>query len=262
MSAPPAPPGLPPALERVRERGRDAALFLDYDGTMAPIVADPAGARPVAAVPELLERLAARLGLVAVVSGRPVGFLADTLRRPKGVHLAGVYGMEEVGADGSSSLAPGAEQWRGAVERVARAAVASAPPGAEVEDKGLALALHWRRAPDAETWARAVADDEGGRAGLVAQPGRMAIELRPPLDIDKGTVVRRLAVGYPVVACFGDDVGDLPAFRVLADLERHGVEVARVVVADAESPNELVGMADVVVQGPDEAVAMLEALAR
>lgn len=222
---------------------------------------DPSGAHPVPGVPALLARLAERLALVAVVSGRPVQYLQHALGRPPAVHLAGLYGMEEVGTDGMLRRASGAEAWRPVVAEVTGALAAAAPPGVEVEAKGLSVTLHWRRAPEAERWALETALRETERTGLVAQPGRMAVELRPPVRADKGTVVARLAAGHRVVVCFGDDLGDLPAFEVLADLAAAGVTVARVAVADAESPREVAAAADLVVDGPASAVRLLRAVA-
>ena len=188
-------------------------------------------------------------------------YLVGALGDVPGVHLAGLYGMETVGADGAVHHPPGVEAWRPVVDEVTRAAMVGAPPGADVEGKGLSVTLHWRRAPEAEAWAVELAGRETARTGLVAQPGRMAIELRPPVHADKGTVVERLGRGHAVVACFGDDLGDLPAFAALARLEADGALVARVAVADAESPTELVAAADLVVEGPHEAVRLLRAVA-
>lgn len=255
------PAALPEALVPLAERPGEAALFLDYDGTLAPIVADPATAAPFPGVPRLLGVLSARLGTVAVVSGRPVRYLVEVLGRPEGVHLAGLYGMEEVGGDGRVREDPEAASWRPVVEDVAAALVASAPAGIGVEPKGLTVTLHWRRAPGEESWARDAAAREVARTGLVLQPGRMALELRPPAHADKGTVVERLAGSRPVVAYFGDDVGDLPAFAALDRLAAQGRTVARVAVADPESPHELSDAADVVVRSTADAVDLLERVA-
>jgi trehalose 6-phosphate phosphatase len=245
----------------LRDRAAEAALFLDYDGTLAPIVDDPAGARPLPGVPELLARLGDRLAVVAVVSGRPVAYLEGALGRPARVHLAGLYGMEEIGADGALRRDAAAEEWRDAVGDVAASLLRDVPPGVVVEPKGLAVTVHWRRAPARAGPARAAAAAAAARSGLVTQPGRMSIELRPPVHADKGTVVLRLGAGHAVVGCFGDDVGDLPAFDAVSALGRAGATTVTVAVADAESPPEVVARADVVVQGPGGAVALLEAIA-
>lgn len=252
---------LPAVLVPLRERPEDAAVFLDYDGTLAPIVDDPAAARPLAGSGEVLARLARRFSLVAVVSGRPVAFLLEALACPAGVVVAGLYGMEVATSSGAVKTHPEAAAWRPVVAEVTGRAASEAPSGAEVEAKGLTVTLHWRRRPDAEGWARAFCDRETARTGLAVQPGRMALELRPPVAADKGTVVRRLAVGHAAVACFGDDLGDLPAFEALAELAARGVAVARVAVVDAEAPPEVAEAADLVVDGPEGALGLLELLA-
>jgi trehalose 6-phosphate phosphatase len=252
---------LPPVLLPLRDRPQAAALFVDYDGTLAPIVDDPTGARPLDGVTELLARLARRFGLVAVVSGRPVAFLQAVLDRPAGVLLAGLYGMETATPGGAVEIRGGAEQWRPVVAEVTSLAEEEVPDGAEVEPKGLTVTLHWRRHPQAEGWARAFSERQTARTGLVVQAGRMALELRPPVADDKGSVVRAWAPGHAAAACFGDDLGDLPAFEALAELSGTGMAVARVAVVDAESPPEVAAAADLVVEGPEGAVALLTDLA-
>jgi len=144
---------------------------------------------------------------------------------------------------------------------VAAAALAQAPAGVGVEAKGAALAIHWRRAPEAGAWAQAFAREAAAATGLVLQPGRRALELRPPLAIDKGDVVERLAAGA-TAACFaGDDAGDLSAFAALDRLADGGMAVVRLAVADSETPPALVAAADVVVASPVEALALLSRLA-
>jgi trehalose 6-phosphate phosphatase len=142
----------------------------------------------------------------------------------------------------------------------AERARSNAPPGVRVEPKGLTVTLHWRGAPDAEAWVRQFCDDERRRVGLVAREARLSLELAPPLSVDKGTVVRSLAAGFSAVACFGDDLGDLAAFDALDDLGAAGIAVARVAVVDAESPAAVADAADVIVDGPEGAVALLRLL--
>jgi trehalose 6-phosphate phosphatase len=252
---------LPPVLRPLCEHPADAALFVDYDGTLAPIVEDPTAARPLDGATEVLAQLARRFGLVAVVSGRPVAFLLEALAHPRGVALAGLYGMEGAGPDGEPETRADAAAWRPVVDEVTRLALADTPPGADIEPKGLTVTLHWRRQPRAEEWARAFSARETARTGLVVQPGRLALELRPPVAADKGTVVRDMAPGHAAAACFGDDLGDLPAFGALAELAGTGMAVARVAVVDAESPPEVALAADLVVDGPEGALDLLTRLA-
>jgi trehalose 6-phosphate phosphatase len=130
-----------------------------------------------------------------------------------------------------------------------------------VELKGPAVAIHWRRAPEAAAWAEAFARDWASRTGLLLQPGRLALELRPPLAIDKGHVVERLASSCTAACFVGDDAGDLPAFSALDRLAAAGATVVKVAVADRESPPALVAAADLVVADPLEALALLGRLA-
>jgi trehalose 6-phosphate phosphatase len=90
----------------------------------------------------------------------------------------------------------------------------------------------------------------------------MSLELRPPLDVDKGTVVRSLVEGMRAVAVFGDDLGDLPAFDAVAELGARGVAVARIAVIDAESDDLVAARSDLVVEGPAGAITLLERLAQ
>ena len=108
---------------------------------------------------------------------------------------------------------PAVAHWRAAVDAAAVAAEAPAPPGLRVERKGLAVTLHFRQAPELEEWTAGFAADQAAASGLVAQAGKKSWELRPPLPIDKGTVVADLAAGLAAVCFFGDDTGDLPTFR-------------------------------------------------
>lgn len=254
---------LPPLLAPLRDRSAEAALFLDYDGTLAPIVDDPADARPVPGVPELLGRLGERLAVVAVVSGRPLAYLEAALGRPLGVHLAGLYGMEEIGPDGIPRRDEAAGAWRGSVDVATAELLGAAPAGVGVEPKGLSVTVHWRQAPAQESWVREAVAAVAARTGLRQQAGRMSIELRPPVAGDKGTVVARLGAGHPVVGCFGDDLGDVPAFEAVGAFRRAGATTVTVAVLAerAGTPREIVEMADMTVDGPERAVGLLEGIA-
>jgi trehalose 6-phosphate phosphatase len=230
-----------------------SALCLDFDGTLSAIVEDPVAARPWPGVPALLTRLAARFGLVAVISGRPPEFLRDVLESPSGVELIGLYGLGHVGPD--------VRPWASVIADVVTEARATAPAGVYVEPKGFTVTLHWRHALAEGPWAEAFAARQAEERGLRVYPGRLSLELRPPLDVDKGTVLRSLAGAMRAVAVFGDDLGDLPAFAAARELAGQGVAVARIAVIDTESAPEVAEEADLVVAGPAGAVALLDQLA-
>jgi trehalose 6-phosphate phosphatase len=233
-----------------------SALCLDFDGTLSAIAEDPVAALPLPGVPDLLATLAARFGLVAVISGRPVDFLERVLASPPGVTLVGLYGLGHFGPD--------ARPWVSSIAEAVVDARSEAPEGVYVEPKGLTVTLHWRHAPQAGPWAADFAMRQVESRGLRVYPGRLSLELRPPLDVDKGTVVRALvgSGGMRAVAVFGDDLGDLPAFAAAAEMAGRGVAVVRVASVDRESAPEVAVSADVVVEGPTGAQELLEQLAQ
>jgi trehalose 6-phosphate phosphatase len=237
-------------------------VLTDFDGTLAPIVDDPVAARPLPGAVAVLRRLVGRLGLVAVVSGRPVGFLTDHLGDVDGLVLSGLYGLERavVGGTGPTTL-PEASGWEGVVAGVVARAEAAAPPGVYVERKGLAVGLHARRAPERSGWIEEFAAAQAAATGLEAHAGKLAVELRPPLRVDKGTVVRDLVPGLTAVAYLGDDLGDLPAFAALAALRAAGVVTRSVAVDGPEAPAAVLATADESVDGPPGVLTLLDRLA-
>ncbi len=239
------------------ERPALAAVVLDFDGTLSPIVDVAAEARPVDGAVELLDRLAGRLGLVAVMSGRPVDFLRLLL--PPSVALSGLYGLEVI-RDGVRSDLPGAGAWREVVADVARISVDRGPEGMVVEPKGLSLTLHYRTRPDVGPAVVAWAEKQAARSGLVARPAKMSVELHPPIAVDKGTALEALTAGLAAVCYAGDDQGDLPAFDALDRLAAAGVHTLRVAVASPEAPPELLERADLLVDDPGGVVALLRRL--
>lgn len=233
------------------------ALVVDFDGSLAPIVDDPATA---AALPEAIAALGRLVGAVrsiVVVSGRPVTFLRRAVPVP-GAFLVGQYGLEREGPGTSTLVDPRVGAAWGAHSVAALASRARAElPGVRVEEKGtVALTLHWRETPalgpEAERWGRAVAE----ASGLAAVPARSALELRPDLPVDKGAVLHTLVFDAPRplrgVLVAGDDHGDLPAFDAARRLRDEGViEVAlRVGVRSTEAPPDLAARTDLTVAGP------------
>jgi len=238
-----------------------ACLLCDCDGTLAPIVADPAAAAPLPDSVTALHQLAGRLGLVGVVSGRPAAWLHH--RFGDGLVLSGLYGLELVAADGAGQVVELTEAgpWRQVVAEVAARADGAVPAGVVVERKGLSVTLHYRSAPAQQPWVERFTADQARVSGLEASVAKSSIELRPPLPIDKGTAVRRLAEGFATVAFLGDDAGDLPAFAVLDDLAAAGVRTLKLAVASPEMPQAVRAQADALVEGPDEVARLLSGLA-
>ncbi|MCZ9340553.1 trehalose-phosphatase, partial [Streptomyces sp. TRM76130] len=142
---------------------------------------------------------------------------------------------------------------------------AGAPDGAWTEDKGRSVAVHTRRAADPQAafdTLRVPLTDLAARHGLIVEPGRMVLELRPP-GMDKGAAlldhVRDTGAGSVLYA--GDDLGDLPAYAAVDRLRAEGVP-GLLVCSGSDEVTELRKRADVEVDGPAGVVALLGALAR
>jgi trehalose 6-phosphate phosphatase len=236
------------ALAATRDDPSRSAILLDVDGTLAPIAPRP----ELAVIPDetrrLLRRLVGGYLLVACISGR-AGADAARLVGVPGVRVVGNHGLE---------LDPHADALAGDLAAFRARAETRWP----VEDKRLTLSLHFREARDeAEAIGelQAIADD-AVRAGFEARWGRKVLEIRPRVEIDKGTAVRRLLTdsGARRALYAGDDSTDLDAFRGLTEA---GLEFAvRVAVRSGEAPTGLAGLADVVVEGPEGLRDLLEGL--
>jgi trehalose 6-phosphate phosphatase len=245
------------ALELIRADPAHAGILTDFDGTLSPIVDEPDAARPLDGVPALLDELARRYAVVAVLSGRSVSFLQQWL--PPSLLLSGLYGLEVV-RDGVRNDHPSGGMWREVIDDVATVASASGPHDMRVESKGLSLTLHYRGHPELEASVRELAERQAARSGLLIRPARMSYELHPPIAADKGTAVRDLADGLAAVCFLGDDAGDLPAFAELHRLSDEGVAAVRIAVRSDEAPEALLEAADVVVDGPEGARDLLTTL--
>jgi trehalose 6-phosphate phosphatase len=253
-----SPDPLPVLLAPFLARPDRAGILCDFDGTLSAIVDDPARARPVPGAVRVLGRLARDYRTVAVISGRPVAFLREHLGG-RGLVLSGLYGLERLRGAQIEEV-DGAGAWRPVVAEVAARAQGADGPGVDVEPKGLSVTLHYRNWPGRETDTRAWVEAEARRTGLVIHPGRLCFELRPPIERDKGSVVRELAAGLEAACFLGDDAGDLAAFDALDALERDGVFALRVGVRSTEGPAEILERSDVQVDGPAGAVELLERL--
>ncbi|MFR9756239.1 trehalose-phosphatase [Streptomyces sp. TR06-5] len=277
--APSVPPALPvPAttagrtgLRRLLAHPARAVVALDFDGTLAPIVPDPDRARAHPGAVPALARLAPQVAAVAVVTGRPAeravrygGFAGVT--GLDGLVVLGAYGAERweaaTGELTSPPPHPGVAAVREELPNVL--AAAGADPGVHVEDKGGAVAVHTRRAAEpsvAFRRLRAPLTDLAGRHGLTVEPGRAVLELRPP-GTDKGAAVTGLAraAGAGTVVYAGDDLGDLAAFAAVEELRAEGLH-GLLVCSGSDEVTALAERADLVVDGPDGVVALLDALA-
>ena len=244
----------------LRQRLPGSLVALDFDGTLAPVVSDPAQAGLAEGAGELLAALGQRVGQLAIVTGRPALFVVNQggLAQLPGLVVLGQYGAEcwQDGELQAGDPLPGLP--------LARAALAELPPGAVLEDKRTALAVHTRRAPDPAGLLLALRPRLERLAvdtGLECHQGRAVLELRPPGQ-SKGRALRTLLRPPPAaqpsaVLYAGDDLGDLSAFAVLDGLS---IPTVRVCSDSDEAPVELRERADLVVAGPDGLLALLRSL--
>jgi trehalose 6-phosphate phosphatase len=232
------------ALARLRAEPDRAAILLDVDGVLAPIVPRPEDARVPDDTRVVLRSLVARYGLVGAVTGRPSSEAARLVGVPE-IAIAGTHGLELEEID---------DVWH---ERMLELA-AGVPY--RFENKGVSVSFHYRDAEDEEA-ARGELEAVAARAealGLKARFGRKVLELLPPVDAHKGTAVLRMLelAGLSRALYAGDDTTDLDGFAAL-----NGLEVAvRVAVDSPEGPPELTARADVVVDGPAGLVDLLRRL--
>lgn len=240
-------------LELLAARPDRTGIFCDFDGTLSTIVDQPREARAVPGAEDVLADLARTFAVVAVISGRSLDDLRSRLDAD-GVILAGSYGRER-----SDRPRRADERDWSAVEAAAAAAVGDWD-GVVVERKGAGLALHYRRSP-------ARAPDVGREAaalarsfGLELRPGRMVVELTAP-GPGKADALRELVeeLDLEAFAVCGDDVADAEAFEWARSSGRGCVLVG---VYSEESPAEIEGLADLVVDGPEGVVAFLDDLRR
>ncbi|MFG2513147.1 trehalose-phosphatase [Streptomyces sp. NPDC048584] len=256
-------------LDALLSRPDKALIGLDFDGTLAPIVADPERARAHPDAVPALAALAPKVASVAVVTGRP----ADVAVRHGG--FAGVPGLEHLVVLGHY----GAERWDAVTDTVTApaphpgvAAVraelldrAGAWRGTWVEEKGgRAVAVHTRRATDPQAAFDALRPpltELAARHGLIVEPGRMVLELRPP-GMDKGVALldHARSIGAGSVLYAGDDLGDLPAYGAVERLRASGVP-GLLVCSGSDEVTELRERSDLVVDGPAGVVGLLRALA-
>jgi trehalose 6-phosphate phosphatase len=196
------------------------AWFLDVDGTLIDIAPTPSAVSVPQQLPPLLERLSqCHGGALAVVSGRSLDNLR-LLLTPFDPPAAGQHGLEcrdALGGVVRVSVPPGLDDIRARLARLVEDA-----PGLLLEDKGLAVALHFRQAPEREETARrAVATVVADHPGYTVLAGKMVFETKPT-GVDKGSALRSFMTQAPfagrIPVFVGDDVTDEYGFMAANQL--------------------------------------------
>ncbi|MGW0811086.1 trehalose-phosphatase [Nonomuraea sp. NPDC002799] len=249
-------------MESILSDPAGAVIGLDFDGTLSPIVPDPAKAVIHPKAPAVLAELGAHVRAVAIVTGRPPATaleLGPGLADVPGLVILGHYGFErwENGRISAPPPPPGVPRAKAELPLVL------GPLGLDgvlIEDKGRAVAVHTRRAADPEgalATLREPLAKLAAKHGLVIEPGRLVLELRSP-GIDKGHALSLFLAERAAssVLFAGDDLGDLPAFDAVRGSGLPGVTV----FSGSAEVTELAEQADIVVDGPDGVVALLAEL--
>jgi trehalose 6-phosphate phosphatase len=259
------------ALEPLRSDPARAAVLLDIDGTLAPIVRHAADAHVPEATRSLLIEIAKRYGVVGCVSGRR----ATTARQ-----IVSIGTIAYVGNHGGELLRPGSTRaevdpelaaWTERVRQFAARVYTAEHQRIRVrsEDKDAIAAFHWRGAPDEAAAAAAVGEIArlALQEGLAVHWGRKVLEVRPPVALDKGLGIATLLRSPPaqsVAAALyvGDDTTDLDAFRGLRSLVSEGALTTAIcaAVSSDEAPPELAAEADLLLDGTGGVRGLLEAL--
>ncbi len=251
-------------------RGRvapsDWALIVDVDGTISPLAPTPDAAEVDADCRAALLRLAARLPLVAAVSGRAAAEAARMVAAPDMLYV-GNHGLERW-RNGAVEIEPEAQEYVATVQGVlTRLAWQVSIPGVIIEPKGVTASVHFRQASQPEEAAAAIKralDDLTAGLPLEVRGGKMVWEVRPALARNKGTAVRGLLADYrPAGALYlGDDRTDVDAFNAVHEWSQagHGWGAA-VAVTGGETPPAVRQAADYTLEGVAGTAALLGWLA-
>ncbi|MGE3840304.1 MAG: trehalose-phosphatase [Vicinamibacterales bacterium] len=255
---------LPSALTHVDElagqiAGRRPALFLDYDGTLTPIVSRPQDARLAESTRTTILNVAARMP-VTIISGRDLTAVQSLLSLP-GLTYAGSHGFEIVGPGGVRLDDGPGERFLAALDRAEEALRSrlAAIPGAVVERKHYTIAVHFRNVdPGAATDVANVVDEVGRQQTTLRRTsGKMVFELQPDIEWHKGMAVLHVLSllarsGKRWVPIYiGDDITDEDAFRAVA------VEGVPIIVREELRPT----LAHYAVESTAEVSAFLDTLA-
>jgi len=231
---------------------RPLGLFSDIDGTLAPIVARPEQARISPACRQSIEALVAGGVRVGLITGRTLD-MARSITGLNSVSYATNHGLEFC-VDGRLQTPVELQRFADGTARVLAETRSLAFKGLVTENKGPALAFHFRQAAD-EAIARSAIlraiQHSPSAADFIVTEGRKVIELRPPVDADKGSafavLAARMRVGSAI--CLGDDTTDIDMFRAAARWRTSGTLVASVAVRSEEETPDLLAAADYWVDG-------------
>lgn len=231
---------------------RPLGLFSDIDGTLAPIVPRPEDARITPRCRELLRQLMDLGARVALITGRPLDMARKMTELDEAAYAAS-HGLE-FWSNGHAESAEGVAGYPRLVDQVLAEAGDLETPGVNVERKGAGVAFHYRLAADTEAARAAILraiESPTAVQWFTVLEGRKVFELRPKIDVSKGTAARILAarLGVKSIICVGDDRTDIDMFRAVSSLREEGTAGGSVAVLSAEVAPDLLEAADYTVDG-------------
>lgn len=202
-------------------KAKRLGLVVDMDGTISHIAETPEAAIVTPRNRELLGMLVLTLPLVAAISGRAVRDLQQRIAI-SGVVCVGNHGLEHW-VDGKRVVDDSVRSYRRSIAAALDELRTKLTVGMWIEDKYATASVHYRMTPDPEKAKRELApimEDIAATYGLVTHPGHRLYELRPPIQENKGTALRKLVKTYDLdaVMYIGDDLTDIDAIKVAHDL--------------------------------------------
>ncbi len=240
-------------------------IISDFDGTLSHYIGNPSVSAIKPENAKLLDELAERVTLIALVSGRAVADLRGKFERPHVVYY-GSHGME-YWRGGDAHIVEAARAWSDPLARLLDSLTAEIRPlaleGVYIENKHVTASVHYRRATDPD-YARAVLYDAIAplcdQYGFHLFTGQFIWEIKPPLDIHKGSAVRAIVDEYQLdgVLFMGDDVTDFAGMDALRDLAASRSLIALSVgVVHPTTPAALLDHCDVTANGIDDTTELL-----
>jgi trehalose 6-phosphate phosphatase len=261
---------MPPAINwkaatKILEPVASAARFglvTDLDGTLAPVVVNPEEASPTPRNRELLRDLSQLLPLVALLSGRSASDLVERVGLPRLIYV-GNHGLDRW-EGGALVAVAGVEEFKPALKTAFTQLERLIEPGFILEDKGASLSAHYRRHADPIGFANRIRpkiQQLTDGLGLNLSEGRMVFEIRPPIEVDKGSALRDLVkqAALESAVFLGDDVTDIAALQMARALRLAGECAAwGIAIQSDEAPLEVAATADFTCSGVADVESFLE----
>ncbi|MDI9618865.1 trehalose-phosphatase [Methanothermobacter sp.] len=249
-------------LEYLKNPSR-TAIITDIDGTISEIAPTPSEARVDEEMREVLRRISERYSLLAFISGRPVHEALRMVGVQDAIYV-GNHGLEYI-INGRYKRFREVEEYIPIIRKCALKLKEKSPDENIIfEDKGICYSIHYRQCTDPELTEKRIMDilrEMSESRGIRVDHGRMLVELKPPVEYNKGFIVRKIIEESDVSSAvyLGDDVTDADAFRELRKLEsERKIKTASIIVLSKEIPDEIKDSASFYVSGVPEVLRFLK----